>query len=222
MRGFRKINFWVSVIGLATLGLGICYPVLHQSLETGSFPPIAQPQGKQAKIPKKFSEAAWGKVGEGAYQAAAQVMASNNASGQPLDEMQKHYLRPHFGNLVDRVTVVYNAKLMDELVAASFRIDVGKSNAQVYGNKIYISAGYKPGDVQQLILLAHEMIHVKQYQELGSIDKFGYTYFKEYKRSGQRYRTNKMEQEAFDFERKFAKWLYKELAKQPAKTPTKK
>lgn len=217
MRVFRQINFLVSIIGLATLGFGICYPVLYQSLETGSLPLLIQSERKQARIPKKFSEAAWGKVGKNAYQAAAQVMASNNTGGQPLDEIQKYYLRPHFGNLVDEVTVVYNARLMDEIVAASFRIDVGKSNAQVYGNKIYVSAEYKPGDIEQLILLAHEMVHVKQYKELGSLEKFGYNYFKEYKRAGQNYRANKMEREAFEFERKFANWLYEELAKKTVK-----
>ena len=170
--------------------------------------------GKE-KVPKNLSEKAWGEVGAVAYKGASQFMAKNNGWGRGLDDLQKRYLRPHFGDLVDRVEVVYGATLMDEWVAASLRIDVGKSNAQVYGHKIYVTAPYKPGDVKQLILLAHEIVHVKQYEELGGIDKFGYNYFKEYKRAGQNYRHNKMEREAFAFETKFARWLSEELAKYP-------
>ncbi|WP_232731624.1 DUF4157 domain-containing protein [Kamptonema formosum] len=184
------------------------------SFDIGYSSQILAQMGKE-KVPKNLSEKAWGEVGAVAYRGASQFMGKNNGWGRGLDDLQKRYLRPHFGDLVDRVEVVYGATLMDEWVAASLRIDVGKSNAQVYGHKIYVTAPYKPGDVKQLILLSHELVHVQQYEELGGIDKFGYQYFKEYKRAGQNYRRNKMERDAFVFEAKFARWLSEELAKYP-------
>jgi hypothetical protein len=54
-----------------------------------------------------------GDAGAGAYQAAAELMQANNGSSQGLDATQKQYLRPYFGDLVDRVAVIYNANLMD-------------------------------------------------------------------------------------------------------------
>jgi hypothetical protein len=202
-----------SLVGLATLGIGGYHLAVNRFDIEYSSQIIAQ-MGKE-KVPKNLSEKAWGEVGAVAYKGASQFMAKNNGWGRGLDDFQKQYLRPHFGDLVDRVEVVYGATLMDEWVAASLRIDVGKSNAQVYGQKIYVTAPYKQGDVKQLILLAHELVHVQQYEELGGIDKFGYNYFKEYKRAGQNYRRNKMEREAFTFETKFARWLSEELAKSP-------
>ncbi len=209
----RKLLFGWALVGLATLGIG-GYMAVNISIDIGYSSQIIAQMG-QEKVPKNLSEKAWGEVGAVAYKGASQFMAKNNGWGRGLDDLQKRYLRPHFGDLVDRVEVVYSSTLMDEWVAASLRIDVGNSNAQVYGHKIYVTAPYKPGDVKQLILLAHEIVHVKQYEELGGIDKFGYHYFKEYKRAGQNYRRNKMEREAFAFEAKFARWLSEELAKSP-------
>lgn len=164
----------------------------------------------QGKIPKQISEDTWAQIGAIAYEKAAQFMRSNNGVARRLDEDQKRYLRPHFGDLVDRVSIVYEAQLMDEWVAASFRINVGHSNAQVYGDRIYLKQPYKPDDLEQIILLAHELVHVRQYEQFGGLDRFGYHYFREYKLADESYRDNKMEQEAFEFEEEFARWLMRE------------
>ncbi|MBD1936707.1 DUF4157 domain-containing protein [Microcoleus sp. FACHB-68] len=213
MKLSEKIGIGGALLSLAIFVLGIYYPLAHNSIDIEySSETLAVKLGK-GKVPKKYSEAAWGKVGAGGYQAAAQWMTANNGKGQPLDEIQKEYLRPHFGDLVDRVDVIYNATLLDEWAAASLRLNFGKSNAQVYGDKIYVKSAYKRGNVKQLILLAHELVHVKQYENLGSLNEFGYEYFKEYERAGQSYRHNIMEREAFEFEAEFAKWLSQELRK---------
>lgn len=164
-----------------------------------------------ATLSENLTEKAWGNVGAIAYHAGDRLMIGNNAKPQSLDEIQKEYLRPHFGDLVDRVMVVYSAVLMEDWVAASFKINVGRSNAQVYGHRVYIRDIYRPGDLQQIVLLAHELYHCKQYEQLGSLSKFGYHYFFQYKKADQKYEKNIFEQEAFKFEKFFANWLANEV-----------
>jgi hypothetical protein len=202
-----------AFLSLNLLGLGL----VNSLKSTISFNDIAtqitEPKTSLVGLSEKVSEKAWGNVGALAYQVGHQLMVSNNAPAQGLDAMQKQYLRPHFGDLVDRVVVVYSAVLMEDWVAASFKINVGESNAQVYGDRIYIKDSYRPGDLNQIVLLAHELYHCKQYQELGSLSKFGYHYFLQYKKSDQIYEKNIFEQEAFAFEEYFANWLVKEVQK---------
>ncbi|MGL5195135.1 MAG: hypothetical protein ACRC8Y_16270 [Chroococcales cyanobacterium] len=208
----RKVNLIGACLGFVTVGFGaFSNPAIHPESHTC---PDVQTIGGQicrGKIPKEMPEEAWGQFGAVAYQAAAEVMRANNAEPQPLTEFQKQYLRPHFGDLVDRVEVVYNATLMEDWVAASFKINVGESNAQVYGNTIYIKKEMKEQEFEQLVLLSHELIHCQQHERLGSLGNFGYHYFKEYKKAGESYRNNQMEVEAFDFEKEFAEWLSKKM-----------
>ncbi|MGB3236789.1 MAG: DUF4157 domain-containing protein [Geitlerinemataceae cyanobacterium] len=211
MTASRKlIGYLGAFLGCISLGL-IGAPFAIQLTRLCDYPNTIAGQICRGKVPQQVPENAWGNAGSVAYQTAAQLMAKKNAAPQELDEIQKYFLRPHFGDLVDRVQVVYNAQLVDDWIAASFRIDVGHSNAQVYGNRIYIKEAYKADDIQQLILLAHELIHVRQYEELGSLEEFGYQYFQEYKRADQSYRENVFEQEAFAFEDEFEKWLEEDM-----------
>lgn len=165
-----------------------------------------------------ITEGAWGEAGAVAYQAAAQWMRANNGVSQWLDETQKRYLRPYFGGLVDRVVVIYNAKLMDDWLNAGFKIDIvpGESAAQTYCERIYVDGPYKPGDSGQITLLAHELIHSRQCEQFGGAGKFGYYYFREFNRADQSYESNKLEMEANDFERQFAGWLSNQLANNQA------
>jgi hypothetical protein len=66
------------------------------------------------KITKPIAEKAWGEAGANAYPAAAGIMRGRHGSSVGLDDIQQKFLRPHFGNLVDQVVVVYNAKMMSE------------------------------------------------------------------------------------------------------------
>ena len=161
-----------------------------------------------------IDEGSWGEAGAVAYQVAAQWMRANNSSSQCLDETQKRYLRPYFGGLVDRVVVIYNAKLMDDWLDAGFKTDIGlgESAAQTYCERIYVDDPYKSVDSGQLTLLAHELIHSRQCEQFGGAGKFGYHYFREFKRAGQSYENNNLERKADEFERQFAGWLSNQLA----------
>jgi len=160
-----------------------------------------------------ISEELWGQAGIVAYQAAARWMYANNSSYRELDDIQKQYLRPYFGSLVDRVAIAYNARLMDGWLSADVQIDIGQVDAvaQTYCQRIYLEDSYKPRDSRQLALLAHELVHSRQCEQLGGISQFGYHYFKEYKRAGQNYANNIMEIVANNFENRFAGWLSQRL-----------
>jgi hypothetical protein len=150
------------------------------------------------KITKPIAEGSWGEAGAIAYPAAARIMRGRHGSSIGLDQIQKQYLRPHYGSLVDQVVVVYNARMMSEWSALGKNINLGGVNsaAQTYCNRIYVKDSYQSGNRGQLLLLAHELRHSQQCQELGGEGKFGYHYFKEYKRAGQNYENNSLEQSA--------------------------
>ncbi len=152
-------------------------------------------------ITKPLAENTWGEAGSVGYQAATKIMSGRNGRGQGLDAVQKRYLQPHFGNLVDRVTIVYGARMMSEWCGIGKCVNMGKvhSAAQTYCNKIYVGESYKPNNISQIRLLAHELVHARQCEQLGGTGKFGYHYFKEFKKAGQNYENNALEREARDF-----------------------
>lgn len=151
-------------------------------------------------------EEAWGQAGSIAYQAAAKTMRSKNSEGLPLDNVQKRYLRRYFIDYLDRVTVIYNAQMMDRWIFGNVAIHFGKVEtiAQTYCDRIYLRAPYNSEDIKQLAVLAHEMVHVRQCAQNGGLDQFGYQYFVEYKRAKQKYESNLMEKEAYDLQTRFA------------------
>lgn len=172
-------------------------------------------------IPKGISETLWGEAGTSGYQAAAQWQISNNGHSQGLDDLQKQYLRPYYGDLVDRVSVNYNANLADEWGAFGKTIHVGgvESTAQTYCQRIYFNNPYQRGNRNDLITLGHELTHAKQCEQLGGLGKFGYHYFVEYKKANLNYNNNKLEQEAYAFENKFASSLPEDIAINPDPNP---
>lgn len=208
-----------AFLSLSLVSLGISGSLKNILLSSYAATQLVFDRESVEEISQQLAEKAWGNVGALAYQAGNQLMANNNANNannakhQGLDAVQKQYLRPHFGDLVDRVEVVYSAVLMEDWVAASFKINLGESNAQVYGDRIYIKDIYRPGDLNQIVLLAHELYHCKQYEELGSLSKFGYHYFFQYKKADENYKQNIFEQEAFTFEDYFTNWLAEEVVK---------
>jgi len=167
---------------------------------------------------RDIAERVWGNAGSSAYQAAASAMRGRNGRSQGLDEVQKKYLRPHFGDLVDRVAIIYGARMLDQWSAFGKEINLSgvDTAAQTYCNRIYVRDSYKPNDFQQLVTLSHEMIHSKQCEELGGEGEFGFHYFREFKRAGENYENNKLEQEAYSFENQFASSLSNQP--QPNKT----
>jgi Domain of unknown function (DUF4157) len=154
-------------------------------------------------------ELAWSETGATVLPLAAQIMAIRNLQGVGLDEMQKSYLRPLFGNLVDRVTVVYQAQLLDRWSQGGKETHIGgvDSSAQTYCDRIYIRAPYQPHDTDRLVLLAHELTHSQQCERAGGIGRFGEQYFQGYYKGGQTYQNNPLEKSARGMEEKFTRQL---------------
>jgi hypothetical protein len=163
---------------------------------------------------KDFAENAWGEAGAVAYPAAASIMRGRHGSSQGLDSFQKRNLKPHFGDLVGQVVVIYNASMMDRWSALGKSINLSgvDTAAQTYCDRIYVRDPYKPNDLQQLELLAHELVHSRQCQSLGGAGKFGFHYFREFKRAGLGYDGNKLEKEADSFSKQIASSFSSSLA----------
>lgn len=132
----------------------------------------------------------------------------NRGREQGLSPIQKDYLRPDFGNLVDEVTVVWGALLNDHITFQERILNLG-SEGQTYGNTIYIAEHKQPRSTKQLTLLAHEFKHVQQYRGYGDLD----TFCREYVRGlwGNGYEQNPLEIEAYNFDYSFALSLRERL-----------
>ncbi len=161
--------------------------------------------GSEAK--SSLAEEAWGQAGSIAYQAASKTMRSKNGQGLPLDNIQKRYLRRYFIDYIDRVTVIYSAQMMDRWMFGNVVVHFGnvEAIAQTYCDRIYLRDRQNSEDIRQLGIIAHEMVHVRQCNQNGGLDQFGYQYFVEYKRAKQKYENNLMEREAYDLQNRFAK-----------------
>jgi Domain of unknown function (DUF4157) len=207
----RKFYQFCALVLIAAAATGMLFPHLLQDRFSVTNSTLAGtihfPQLQQIATPTTAS--AWGETGATALPLAAQIMAIRNSQGVALDEAQKGYLRPLFGNLVDRVTVVYQAKLLDRWSQGGKETHIGgvDSSAQTYCDRIYIRARYKPHDTDRLVLLAHELTHAQQCDRAGGISKFGERYFQGYYHSGQSYQDNPLEQSARKMEQKFTHQL---------------
>jgi hypothetical protein len=168
---------------------------------------IGFPQIQEIATPTP--ELAWSETGATVLPLAAQIMEIRNPPGVPLDPAQKGYLRPLFGSLVDRVTVVYRAQLLDRWSQGGKETHIGgvDSSAQTYCDRIYIRAASKAGDTDRLVLLAHELTHSQQCHQAGGISKFGERYFQGYYHGGQTYKNNPLEKSARAIEQKFTRQL---------------
>ena len=138
-------------------------------------------------------------LGRQLYTDAAALMSARHQGKPrfPLSAEQKQWLRPFYGNLVDKVAVTYNARLMDYLGSFVGKALPGESAAQTYGYDIYVAHSYAPGDFDQVMLLGHELQHANQFEQYGrSLSDFGYHYFRSWARNGFKYSRNGMEEEA--------------------------
>jgi Domain of unknown function (DUF4157) len=172
---------------------------LTGTIEFPDLPEISAPTPEQA----------WSETGSTVLPLAAQIMKIRNPQGVSLDAAQKGYLRPLFGNLVDRVTVVHGAKLLDRWSQGGKETHIGgvDSSAQTYCDRIYIRGSYRSHDTDRLVLLAHELTHSQQCQQAGGIGKFGERYFQGYYQAGQNYQNNPLEKSARATEQKFTRQL---------------
>lgn len=163
--------------------------------------PIRQLQNLAIEV----GEEVFAELGGAAYVAAADVMKvkNKNRSLKPLDAFQKGWLRSNFGSLVDKVRVIYGAVLIPSINVDFVSLNTS-TKAQTFGNRVYLKSSYKPGDIEQLVYLAHEMVHVRQFHQHGeSFYSFGKAYFRGFYQAGFSYAKNPMEAEAFEFENCF-------------------
>ncbi len=205
-----KIYQVCSLVVVATIGTVLLFPRSRQDrLSSADLISARIPIPAIQSLATPSSERAWGETGATILPLAAQIMALRNPQGQSLDPTQKSYLRPLFGNLVDRVTVVYQAKLLDRWSQNGQETHLGSvnSSAQTYCDRIYIRGSYQSGKTDGLILLAHEMTHSQQCQQAGGISKFGKRYFQGYFQAGQNYEHNPLEKSARAIEQKFTRQL---------------
>jgi Domain of unknown function (DUF4157) len=199
------------LILVAAFATGMLFPQLLEhrlpTAESALTNVLQLPQVGEIATPT--TERAWSETGATVLPLAAQIMELRNPQGVSLDVAQKGYLRPIFGNLVDRVTIVYQAKLLDRWSQGGKETHIGgvDSSAQTYCDRIYIRASYQPHDTDRLVLIAHELTHSQQCQTAGGISKFGERYFQGYYHSGQSYQNNPLEKSARAIEEKFTRQL---------------
>lgn len=162
--------------------------------------------------PNTWNPVDWIKSGAGeACEANALATAKRNIDRRRgLAPIQKEFLRPYFGNLVDEVTVKWDSLLNDKWTFKGRTIQLG-SAGQTYGNTIYIAKKRQPKSTSQLVLLAHEFRHVQQYRKHGNLDNFCREYMTAYAKGGYDYENNSFERDAYNFEYKFAKELKNKL-----------
>lgn len=173
----------------------------------------------------------WGEVGQWLYVGAAALMLERNPISEPLTAQQKGDLRPYFGNLVDEVRIHWGSLMLDE-VSLETLLDAAEapgiirqyvrnllsgesiewqelfhfSAGQTFGLDIYINDAKDDYSCRRAtLLLAHELVHSRQYQERGSsLRNFGRDYFEGYGSGFSSdlrgsYGQNPMEREAADF-----------------------
>jgi Domain of unknown function (DUF4157) len=206
-------QFCLLVLITAVVTVMLLFPSLQDRLSSQDFIPMSVQIPVLQEIATPSSARAWGETGATVLPFAAQIMALRNPQGIPLDATQKGYLRPLFGSLVDRVTIVYQAKLLDRWSQGEQETHIGgvNSSAQTYCDRIYIRAAHQPNKTDGLILLAHEMTHSQQCQQAGGISKFGERYFQGYFQGGQTYEQNPLEKSAWAVEKKFTRQLCSSL-----------
>ncbi len=133
----------------------------------------------------------------------------------PLSPYQKKWLGPwlsRWGLNADKIQIVYEADLLNEhKILDIWPMPIMDDLAgQTFDNVIYLRQSYKEKNGNLLVLLSHEIYHVKQYAELGSVAEFGRQYVKGYISGLFRYDKNPLEIAAYDAEAAFRKWLCKQ------------
>ncbi|MCI5139184.1 MAG: hypothetical protein D3922_12395 [Candidatus Electrothrix sp. AR1] len=138
---------------------------------------------------------------------------NRSKSRNGLSELQYRYLEKYFGNIVDKVTFRWNSHLNDHITFQGRTLYQG-SGAQTYGYNIYMKDKNFKNDIQQIVLMAHELQHVKQYENYGrSLSEYCGKYMSQWVEAGFSYDNIKMEREAFKVERNFESWIYNEEEK---------
>ena len=134
---------------------------------------------------------------------AVDMKAQFGQRGQLLSNSDKLFLKTAFPNvytdtLLNEVIVYYGCTMPN-----SWYTD--ETQGMTFGHDIYLAPSRGSlSDGDRLTLIGHELIHALQYDRLNqSLYEFGYEYFQQYSKSigsGDAYRNNSMEQEAYNQE----------------------
>lgn len=119
-----------------------------------------------------------------------------NGSGSRIPRQEREALRPMFGDLVDHVTVHYNASITTSWSVAGRTVEYGSFSGQAFGLDVYITDSYRPGDLSQMTLLAHEVQHNAQAVRAGGTRQQATEYCREFYNSGFSYADHPLEEEA--------------------------
>nr|WP_320015277.1 hypothetical protein [uncultured Desulfobacter sp.] len=152
------------------------------------------------KVVRDFGVAKVGEIGSTTYVQGAAIMKVRHANNgiAPLSQTQKLLFRPIFGNMVDKVKIIYNSYPLDLFATFKGHYVGDHSDGQTFGYYVYITEGRRNNDINQNLLIFHELMHVRQYEMVGkSLARFGYHYFKSWARNGFKYDNIDWEKQAF-------------------------
>ena len=146
------------------------------------------------------ARSAYGEAGAAAYVAAANIMQVRHSVWERIPSPEIDILRSAFPELVDQVRLRWDANPMDRWGSPPFEVRFSsvETAGQAYGFDIYIASRRDEMSLEsRLELLAHELVHTRQFVDRGhSLQRFGRDYFEAYYDSGLVYDANAMEVEA--------------------------
>ncbi len=120
---------------------------------------------------------------------------------QVLSGRQREILVKEFGeDFVNRVQLRYEADMQYFGVGGIVLGGLKNIGAQTFGRNVYVRDAYQPDNDWQLALLAHEFVHVRQFEE----GNFSGRYCRALFDGKMDYYRNAMELEAYAFARQFA------------------
>lgn len=184
---------WLVLLQLAALPI----PRLASALSPAAFESVAS----------DLRGVAAGKEAFGPFVGACQFLygrwaASIAGTGRAhrLEGRRRELLAAEFGDeLIDRVEMRYGAS-MQYFGLGPLQLGGIRADAQTYGTRIYLAASYDAEDDAQTALIAHELVHVRQFLE-GSFTR---RYCTALWNGHLDYWQNALEREAFSFQQEFA------------------
>jgi hypothetical protein len=161
------------------------------------------------------AEQAWGEAGRRFYPAAAGIMGQRWPNVRKLSTAFRSALaKHHLFNDIDlsRVNVHWGALPIEQWRVGGKVVYLhGKDTiAQTYGYEIYVKAQYvSPMDRERVETLVHELTHVQQFiHDHSSLENFGYTYFRDYKKANEDYYSNALEKQAYAMQGRWTNPVY--------------
>lgn len=179
----------------------VSVPSVTKQIEKAIRPQDLEPAARD--FLKKFFGPGAGVLGTVLYPVGAAEMerraAERGVTGHTLEIGDMLIFKQLFGNWVEGVRVFYGVPPLDHWTIAGLTFD-NDTGAQTFGYKIYVQESFDQiSRESRVLLLAHEVVHVRQYRDVGeSLAGFGKQYFQGLVEGGS-YENNPMEVAAFGF-----------------------